>query len=606
MAFVLIVDREARDDRAAALDRGESALGGFAPRGWQRRDVAGCAGSMARGVDGGFAADEHLQIFVDGRLSALSMDLLRARLQAAGIHAGDAASDAEWLLAACRALGAGDLPALHGDIAVAIVDTRTWSIVLLRGDGGGRGLHHARQGARIVIATRAVATLRAAGLALDERAEAIAAWFALRAPAPGDNYFHAVAAVPPGAVMMLDADGLHTRRVVAAMAPSRSRWGSDAEAIAAWRTVLLDAVGSALDAARRPGLMLSGGIDSTLLAVTGRALRADLRAYSWQLPATPAADEAEWIRTTRRALDIEGCLFDGDDDVPLARLRQWPVEDDGPLSNPYRWLQQSLFAAAAGDGCDVLMSGNFGDHLYPDAAAWWPSAIADRGWRWALAQQYRHLRDEGPRAWWRDPAWRGLVRGSRQPGWSAPAWMLPRWQAALRDWLGSEPPTTDARSAEAMQDAEFGRRFPCMHGIDLVMPYRDQRVVEFAAALPAHFQYRAGQAKWLGRELLRGVVPDALRQRPKGGSLAPLFRSGVMVQNAAAVTALLDAPDARWPRYVAPDALHRARSSSRDEADLLLIWLCVSYELWWRAHWGLGPAVLASSVMQRTDSKASP
>jgi asparagine synthase (glutamine-hydrolysing) len=143
-----------------------------------------------------------------------------------------------------------------------------------------------------------------------------------------------------------------------------------------------------------------------------------------------------------------------------------------------------------------------------------------------------------------------------------------------------------------------------MFGIELLTPYRDPRVVDFAARLPAHYQYRSGQSKFLTREAMRALLPETVRTRPKSGSLAPFFRKGVLHQSASEVARLLDARDARWPQYVAPEALQRARKNPLTESDLLLIWLCISYELWWRAHSGSGPAVLASCVNRGGMSEA--
>jgi hypothetical protein len=45
---------------------------------------------------------------------------------------------------------------------------------------------------------------------------------------------------------------------------------------------------------------------------------------------------------------------------------------------------------------------------------------------------------------------------------------------------------------------------------------------------------------------------------------------------------------------VKAERLFTVLENPSSEADLLLIWLTLSYELWWRAHSDLGPAVLTS------------
>lgn len=582
---------------AASLRHAELALAGFEITPWQRYETPDIVASHA-GV--GFAhclPDGALVIWIDGRLST---ECRRRLADALGVQSGSARdNDAALIRSGWSMWQQSVADRLDGDFALVIFDASRHALWLMRSPGSSRGLYFVAAAQKVVVATRPTAALHAAGGALKESHPAVAAYFSLRAPAVGTCYFENVSAVSPGELHAFDTSGHRIVKPAARKESSALHFGDDVEAGDAWRDVLTAAVHDQLDGWRQPGVLLSGGMDSSVLASLGARIRPDLRAYSWRLPQMPVSDESTWIDATCKHVGIPAHAFNGDADWPLARLSQWPVEDDGPPSNPYRWLQQHAFVTAARSGCDALMSGNFGDHLYPPDALWLRSAVADRGLGWALAEELRLLRRLGPRAVWRDPGWRASLRGAtknRQVTWDAPGWMQPHWREALIDLLGSAEPDTRADSPEALQDAELGRRFHCLFGIELVAPYRDPRVIDFAAALPAHYQYRHGQSKWLTREIMRGALPETVRSRPKAGSLAAFFRKGVLDRSAVEVARLLDAADARWPQYVAPEALRRAREKALTEADLLLIWLCLSYELWWRAHWGAGPAVLASRV----------
>jgi asparagine synthase (glutamine-hydrolysing) len=54
------------------------------------------------------------------------------------------------------------------------------------------------------------------------------------------------------------------------------------------------------------------------------------------------------------------------------------------------------------------------------------------------------------------------------------------------------------------------------------VPFLDHRVVEFTLRLPLHQKIRAGQSKWLLRQLLARYLPRELFERPKQGFTLPL------------------------------------------------------------------------------------
>jgi asparagine synthase (glutamine-hydrolysing) len=59
-------------------------------------------------------------------------------------------------------------------------------------------------------------------------------------------------------------------------------------------------------------------------------------------------------------------------------------------------------------------------------------------------------------------------------------------------------------------------------GLEVRVPFLDHRLAEFALQLPTNMKVRAGQGKWLTRQVLSRYVPAALFERPKQGFAVPI------------------------------------------------------------------------------------
>src|SRR5262249_5118831 len=65
-------------------------------------------------------------------------------------------------------------------------------------------------------------------------------------------------------------------------------------------------------------------------------------------------------------------------------------------------------------------------------------------------------------------------------------------------------------------------RMTMAHSIEARPPLLDHRLAEIAATVPAHLRLRGGTTKYLLRRAMRGILPDAIIDRPKQGFAVPL------------------------------------------------------------------------------------
>jgi asparagine synthase (glutamine-hydrolysing) len=100
-----------------------------------------------------------------------------------------------------------------------------------------------------------------------------------------------------------------------------------------------------------------------------------------------------------------------------------------------------------------------------------------------------------------------------------------------------------------------GDRMAMAHSVEGRFPFLDHRVIEFANALPPRMKVRGLVEKYLLKRAARGLVPDAIRERPKQPYRAPdsqsFFENGAPVDY---VAAMFDPQQLRDAGYFDPQA----------------------------------------------------
>jgi asparagine synthase (glutamine-hydrolysing) len=194
---------------------------------------------------------------------------LRAELEARG-HRFRSSGDSEVLLVALVEWGAAALTRLRGMYAFAFFDGRTRRLVLGRDPFGIKPLVYGRPGGTFMFASelRAIRAARPGALTLDRAA--LAAYSVYGAVPEPHTIVRELTMLPPGHVLEVDARGESAgpRPVLSldALVEPAASFGSRAEAIETTGAVLADAVGAHLVSDVPLGVLLSGGVDSTLVA----------------------------------------------------------------------------------------------------------------------------------------------------------------------------------------------------------------------------------------------------------------------------------------------------------------------------------------------------
>jgi asparagine synthase (glutamine-hydrolysing) len=285
---------------------------------------------------------------------------------------GEPRLDGTWASAAQLAAGwrrEGDvfLTRLRGSFLLVLWDTEAERGILARDQMGQRPLLWHGGGSRLAFAGDFRPLLGLVNPRPGPDETTVACWLGSRVPDGDRTMFEGVRRLPGGHLVRLD-DAPPTPHAFWRPQYQQPLEGSRDDLLAGMIDRLETATASVLDGARQPGVLLSGGIDSTAVAALAEPLANDaglsLRSYSATFPDLPEADESELVAELVNALGLHNASMAVHGGSLLAGLlrytQQWHMPDVS--ANNFFWID--LLRLAGQDGVDVLLDGEGGDELF--------------------------------------------------------------------------------------------------------------------------------------------------------------------------------------------------------------------------------------------------
>ncbi len=541
---------------------------------------------------------------------------LRADLAARG-HRFASGSDVEVAVHLYEERGAAFVEDLRGMFAYALWDRRRRRLLLGRDRLGKKPLYWAERGGVLLFGSEIKALLASGLLADGLDADALDALLATGFVAGERTLFPGVQVLPPGCQLEADAAGVRVQRYWQLPAPQAAPAGLD-PAAAAQRvhTLLDDAVQARLMAEVPLGAFLSGGVDSSaVVALMRRHLAGPIDTFAVGFD-DPRVDELAHARaaaaryeTRHHEVVVRGCSPE--------LLAEITWHHDEPAADPAivptlvlaRFARQRVTVALTGEGGDELFAG----YRHHAAAARLAASEGAAALRLAAAMLGRLEPIAGglaPRRAWKAlwvaslPAFerpRGLLslftdreRRALRPGavGAYPSEAFRALQAPLNgiDAVGRSL-WVDAKTQLAAQLLMKVDKATMAASLEARCPFLDQALVEYVAALPTAWKRAGGAGKLLLRQALRGVVDDALLDRPKQGFEVPV-RAWLLGDLRALAGDLLLADGAAVHDWLAPVAVRGVwtRMSARPDTHAARqCWALLAFAVWLQGRPGGDP-----------------
>lgn len=449
------------------------------------------------------------------------------------------------LLAVVDRLGAPGLARVLGDFAFAAWNAETQTLTCGRDVFGIRPFYYVFKPGELFAFASLPSALHGAGIVPRTIDPAALVRRAMRVQSFDHSLIEGVTRLPPGHALEVSRSGIVLRRY---WRFERARVGSariaPADAARELRRLVEQAVRSRLPEGSRLGSHLSGGLDSSAIAILAtRALREEgrtLHAYSFlDRPRNEVQleDETAFVAA---CLEAEGGI-DWSAVRPSAREFEEGYALDPDLMHPLDRDDPEMQVAAMAErqGVNLILSGWGGDEAATFNGRGALAELAKRGrWR-ALRREIEGLAKER--------RWTARTVLFREVVYPLAGQHLPAWLKRLRRRAAGRKPdhadlmrralTAEARLAlkeapELLVDAD-GREsrwglvngphiahraevwalIGARHGLAYAFPLLDRRVVEFALSLPSEYFLSGGFRRRPFRDAMQDVLPGKVRLR---------------------------------------------------------------------------------------------
>jgi asparagine synthase (glutamine-hydrolysing) len=452
-----------------------------------------------------------------------------ARIACVSPHTG---SDVQLVMAAIDRGGADVVARLKGDFAFVAWDARAQKLIAARDAFGVKPLFYRRDGHLLLFSSRLEP------LCGDQQIDAdYVADFLIGLPSPGiRTIWRGAMQLEPGCIYT-QRGSIGTRvRYWDANAFQPSNAMSEAEAVAQFRDLFLGAV------RKRVGpevtwSQLSGGLDSSSVVSSAQWLHETNGSLG--LAGTVTLTDSLGNADERRFSDVVNSRYG----VPNHLLRDhWPwqtehgsapqpTDEPSPLF-PFFERDRRMVELVTRNGGRVLLSGLGSDHYMYGTLSYMADMLARRQVK-ACARDLLGWSIHHHRSFWHTTRQHVIdpVLWHVMPHYhiALPAWLRRDFalRHAVRDRL-AEMRSPRAKAGELFQahtTLELARVSNWIHRglyqerLEVRYPFLARDLVEFTLQLPVAMKIRPGARKWILREAMRGILPEAVRNRSQKGGM---------------------------------------------------------------------------------------
>ena len=499
---------------------------------------------------------------------------LRRRLEALG-HVIRQRGDTAVLPHAYAQWGVGCLRSLNGMFGLALWDADRRRLVVARDRFGEKPLYYLQDGDRLLFASEIKPLLAYEGYTPALDPQAADAFLTLRYACHPDTFFQGIKKLPPGHVLIREADGAVTVQPWYTLdfdGDAEAMPRGEAEAVAQYGHLLEDSVRLRMMADVPLGSFLSGGVDSNAFTYF-MTRHSDRPVKTFTLGFGGAHDEQDRARAFADQFGTEHTAVSfGADHLDLLPRVIWHLEEPIGDAMSVAWfhllgfIKRDVTVGLIGGGSDEVLGGyvhhlalSLGEMARPLLPRPLRVGLIRRAVKLApvglLGRLFNYPAELGAKG--RDRLADYLLhQDSASEAYRALVPLFSEGEKAqlytegFQRRLGPEPRALAQRMTALMDgdDDAFLRRLirfdtryymsdfslltgdknTMAHSFELRQPFLDHRLVGLSARLPTRYTLRIGPRgitdKWILRAAMAPHLPPSITARPKQGFHVPIDR----------------------------------------------------------------------------------
>ena len=527
-------------------------------------------------------------------------------------------SDADLILKAYLYWGPDCVEHFLGEFAFILWDPDSHQLFAARDALGARELYYAMNKDFLIMGSYVSMLLVYPKLPKTLNEAKIAKYLAVIWDDDVNTFYETIYHLPPAHCLLINEDSSRLWRYWDVDVTKTIRYSDPGDYAASYLELISDATQNSLRSTHPVGISLSGGLDSSTIAILAAeqmsttALAGEtLNCYSYVFHELKKCDEEIYaqavITKASQNHQVKTKLISGDTFWPAPQAQDWWISRDYPFQDPYYFLLQAILVSACEEKTKIMLNGFYGDDLYSGEDYW----LIDRLLGFQFGQiassvkvshqklnVSRSLVDYGLKALLPEK-WKNIYHRMRS---ETPPWV---------EWLGidllTKIPTEDT---DGMQKKKLHFRNPGQrkrytslfksgypesvtvlqdiaqkNGMEYAFPFLDKRIVEFILSIPSSQISSPGNSRRLLRESMCSKLPDLILKRQDKALLFDLYAKGIYSNETFNLGEYFEHSQIVERGYVNPEWMIKELNQPWRTKSGHILWLLISLENWLRKYW---------------------